>query len=83
MLFKTAAVSLQSDAAGGKSRTGLMGVLTRNKEADAQQAATPIPQPRPGRLANLRARLGRPSEQTEVNNTPLSSMSGIALDPRQ
>lgn len=66
VLLDTAAVSMQDDSAGGKSRTGLMGVLTRNKEANAQQAATPAPQSKPGRFANLRAKLGRPSEQTEV-----------------
>ena len=67
VLCKTAAVSVQGDAAEGTSRTGLMGVLTRNKEADALQAAMPAPQSKPGKFANLRARLGRPSEQTEVN----------------
>ena len=44
-----------------------MGVLTRNKEANAQQAAMPAPQSKPGRFANLRAKLGRPSEEPEVS----------------
>lgn len=58
---------VQDDAAGGKSRTGLMGVLTRSKDSDAQQAAVPASQSKPGRFANLRAKLGRSSEQTEVS----------------
>lgn len=62
---------MQDDAAATKSRTGLMGVLTRNKDGDAQQAqhaALPASQSKPGRFANLRAKLGRPSEQTEVTS---------------
>ena len=65
VLLHIANVSVQADA-GSKSRTGLLGVLTRNKDADAPQAAMPPPQSKPGRFANLRARLGRPSEPIEV-----------------
>lgn len=66
VLVNTATMAMQADAAGSKSRTGLMGMVTRNKEADVPQAAMPAPHSKPGRFANLRARLGRPSESTEV-----------------
>lgn len=65
-----------------------MGVLTRSKEpaaASAMSSAQVAPQ-KPGRFANLRARLGKPSESAEVcplNNTrfvawALSILNGIA-----
>lgn len=57
---------MQGDASRAKPRAGLMGVLSRNKEADAQQATMAAPQSKTGRFANLRAKLGRPSEQSEV-----------------
>lgn len=56
-----------------------MGVLTRNKEADARQVTMPAPQSKTGRFANLRARLGRPSEQNEVKALH-STMSGFSHD---
>ncbi|KAL3140229.1 hypothetical protein ABBQ38_004504 [Trebouxia sp. C0009 RCD-2024] len=69
--------SNEDDAAGGKSRTGLMGVLTRSKDSDAQQAAVPASQSKPGRFANLRAKLGRSSEQTEETHSDLEPESRL------
>lgn len=50
-----------------------MGVLTRSKEPAAPPAVSSahVAPPKPGRFANLRARLGKPSESAEV--CPLNS----------
>ena len=55
---------------GSKLRTGLMGVLTRQKEAVSQPGVAPAPAPhsKPGRFANLRAKLSKPSEHAEVQH---------------
>ena len=47
---------------------GLMGALARHREPAGQQAAMPAAQPKPGRFANLRAKLARPSEHAEVGH---------------
>ncbi len=60
----------QEDTEGTKLRTGLMGVLTRHKEPAGQPGVTPAPaaQSKPGRFANLRAKLSKPSEHAEVRH---------------
>ena len=59
---------MQDAVEGDKGRAGLLGALTRNKEPAAQQAAGPTSQPKPGRFANLRAKLAKPSEHAEVRS---------------
>lgn len=47
-----------------------MGVLTRHKEPAGQSGVTPGPaaQSKPGRFANLRAKLSKPNEHAEVQH---------------
>ena len=59
---------MQDAAEGDKGRAGLMGAVTQNKEPAAQPAAGPTSQPKPGRFANLRAKLARPSEHVEASS---------------
>ncbi len=69
-LFYHAHLCDQEDTEGSKLRTGLMGVLTRHKEPAGQPGVTPAPaaQSKPGRFANLRAKLSKPSEHAEVQH---------------
>ena len=61
---------MQEVAEGGNSRSGLMSMLNRSKEPVPQPvgASAPASQPKPGRFANLRAKLSKPSEYAEVGS---------------
>ncbi|KAL0036203.1 hypothetical protein WJX79_007899 [Trebouxia sp. C0005] len=75
-----ASTSGEEDTEGSKLRTGLMGVLTRHKEPAGQSGVTPGPaaQSKPGRFANLRAKLSKPNEHAEGPQPELEPESRLS-----
>ncbi|DBA95921.1 TPA: hypothetical protein ACH3X1_001448 [Trebouxia sp. C0004] len=72
--------SEEGDTEGSKLRTGLMDVLKRHTEPAGKPGVTPAPaaQSKPGRFANLRAKLSKPSEHAEGPQPELEPESRLS-----